>query len=323
MSNGADLSGLDDFNVSSLLSGDKPPKDGVLIATIDKFQADKENSRTDFNEKKIQELADSMLIINEETGQPRGVLQPLSVIEDGELLIVAGGNRRLKAAKLAGLTELPYFIANDLNRFDKVVDNLQREGLNAKDLARFIKECLKLGIKAGDIAKKLSKPPSFVSDHSIYFEMSEGLKNLYNTEKCKSMQILASLHRASNSFPNEIEDFIQTSNNFGRILVNSFIKELKEKAKLEKSNIEKSITKKEPEPSATTLKEEAGTLEINEPQPQTLENPLVLVLHDEREASIQIQKQVTYGFVAIKYRDGGSELIVKATEINFIAVIEG
>lgn len=335
MNTGADLSGLDDFNVSSLLGGDKPPKDGVLVAPIEMFVEDPENARKVFNQKKLEELANSFLSINTNTQKPRGLLQPLSVTEDKEnnTLIVGGGNRRLRAAKIAGLTELPYIISNELDSFDKVVDNLIREGLETIDLANFIIVSIQDGTKPGDIAKRLGKPASFISDHVIYFDMMDSIKSLHTDGKCTSMQVLAMMHRAAKKFPNEIKKFSMSDHSFTADSVRTFIQQLKSEVAI-KENEQKQDDVENPnnedtgesEPKPIQASEESsgdtGDTGASEKGEETIKNPLLLILHDEREAIIQPKKRVSYGFVSIKYQDDGQEITVPAGSISFVAVIE-
>lgn len=58
------------------------------------------NFRKDFNEEKLKELADNIAKV--------GVLQPVILRRDKEDLVLVAGERRLRAAKMAGLTEIPY-----------------------------------------------------------------------------------------------------------------------------------------------------------------------------------------------------------------------
>ena len=314
---GADLSGLQDFNVSSFLTGEKPPKGGILVASIDKFKPDERNARTVF-------------VINEITNEPRGILQPLSVKKDPDnegCFIINGGHRRLMAAKKAKLTEIPYFISDTTTHFDNVVDNLIREGLNTKDLANFIKEALQEGLKAGDIAKRLGKPASFVSDHSIYFEMSESIKDLHDSGLCLNMQTLAKLHRASKKFKDEVEKYVKSDVQFSPKNVSSFIKSLKEaETKRIEPPLQETTTDSPKEPSETQTQEEmeqgANQILAND-KTDKIKNPLILVVYDEREAIVLTKQRVPYGMVAIKYQDDGQELIVSVNEIKLSAIIEG
>jgi len=333
MNKGTDLSGLDDFKVSSFLTGAKPPKDGVLVAPIENFNPDERNARTIFDDEGIDQLVDSMLVINEITNKPRGILQPLSVKKDTDndgYFIINGGHRRLIAAKKAGLTEIPYFISDNTNHFDNVVDNLIREGLKTKDLANFIKEALEEGFKPGDIAKKLGKPVSFISDYSIYFDMMDEIRVLQEKGLCESIQNLAMLHRASKKFPEEIRAFVQSEAAFTFNKIRAFVKGLKDKKirELEDNTKTNNPTKGNEVDSAEgeipQKKAEQGANQIlAQNESDKIKNPFMLVVYDKREAVILIKQRVAYGMVAIKYQDEGQELVVPVNEVSLSAIIEG
>ncbi len=244
---GADLSGLDSFSVSSLIGGGKKGQGStsheaeagsVSYAPLDRFYEDPDNARLEFDLEKLQELADSMEQVNPSTGKPRGILEPLSVKHHPEKpghFIINGGNRRFRAAGLASLEEVPYIIKDELDDFDKFVLNDQRENLSPLEIATFIKARLGDGHKAGEVAKALGRPPSYVSDHKIFFDMADCIRDLYDSSLCRSMQALALLHRAYKKHQASIEGFCVQAMVDGQELatsrVRTFIDALKEPKK--------------------------------------------------------------------------------------------
>lgn len=220
---GADLSGLDNFNLSSFLDGSKAgaapagadskaqdAAGSVSYAPLSRFVEDAENARQEFDPEALKELADSMKQVNPTTGEPRGILEPLSCKhhpDDPDKLIILGGNRRFRAAGMVGLEEAPFIIKDELDDFDKFVLNDQREALTPLEVAMFIKARLDDGHKPGEIAKALGRRPSYVSDHSIFFEMSDAIRDLYDSALCRSMQALAMLHRAHKKHPADVDGF--------------------------------------------------------------------------------------------------------------------
>lgn len=253
MARGADLSGLDGFNVSSFLDSSKkeqPPQEsgnqveagGIVYAPLDHFHEDPENARTEFNEDKLKELADSMQQVNPTTGKPRGILEPLSVKHHPDIsghFIINGGNRRYRAAGLAGLEEAPYIIKDELDDFDKFVLNDQRENLSPLEIATFIKSRLDDGHKAGGIAKALGRPPSYVSDHKIFFDMAVCIRDLYDSGLCRSMQALALLHRGSKKYSEDVEAFCQETSAIEQELTTSQVRAFLDNIKEPKPQDEK------------------------------------------------------------------------------------
>ncbi|GGO83805.1 hypothetical protein GCM10011348_28470 [Marinobacterium nitratireducens] len=233
---GADLSGLDSFSVSSLMgSSTKAPSDpfpatevgSVAYAPLERFHEDPQNARRDFDLETLRALADSMKQVRPHTGQPRGVLEPLSVKRHPEKpghFIINGGHRRFRAAGMAGLDEVPYVIKGELDDFDKFVLNDQRQNLSPLEVAAFINARLEDGHKAGDVARALGRPPSYVSDHRIFFDMADCLRDLYDRGLCRSMQTLALLHRAYKQHPVRIEEFCMRTLEDGLALATSRVR---------------------------------------------------------------------------------------------------
>lgn len=108
---------------------------------VDAIEVNPYQPRTDFDETALQELAVSIRL--------HGIIQPLTVRRlNSETYQLIAGERRLRAAKLAGLKEVPAFIrvANDQGMLEMaIVENIQRADLNAMEMAfslqRLIDEC--------------------------------------------------------------------------------------------------------------------------------------------------------------------------------------
>jgi ParB family chromosome partitioning protein len=271
---GVDLSGLETFTVSSLLGSNPPGKTeqagAVSYASLERFHEDPENARQEFDQKALQELADSMKALNTKTGKPRGVLQPLSVRRHPDIegdFIINGGARRYRAAKMANIADIPYFIDDDADDYDKVVDNLVREGLSPLETALFIQKRIEARDKQVDIANHLGKTKSFVSDHLVFFEMADCIRDLYDSGKCKSMQSLAHLHRAYKKFPGIIQEFCETVSDEltvsqVRMFINGLKTPMEEKAKptAEKEAEHKNQAGEQQEPDAVDSRESSETI---------------------------------------------------------------
>ena len=118
--------------------------------------------RTDFDEEALRELADSITV--------QGLIQPITVrqMERGSYQLISG-ERRLRAAKLAGLVEIPAYIrtANDQQMLEMaLIENIQRENLNAIEVAlsfqRMIEEC---NLKQEELGERVSKNRSTVTNY--------------------------------------------------------------------------------------------------------------------------------------------------------------
>ncbi|MFP4690972.1 MAG: ParB/RepB/Spo0J family partition protein [Bacteroidales bacterium] len=118
-------------------------KDLLAVGTIGKVPIDiievnPHQPRTDFDEEALNDLASSI--------KEQGVIQPITLrkIEDNKLQLISG-ERRLKASKMAGLTDIPAYIivAEDNTMLEMaIVENIQRENLNPIEIAMGYKQLI-------------------------------------------------------------------------------------------------------------------------------------------------------------------------------------
>jgi ParB family transcriptional regulator, chromosome partitioning protein len=149
-----------------------------LQIAIESIDANPFQPRTRFDEQALQELATSI--------KQLGIVQPLTVRETGggRYQLIAG-ERRLRAAKLAGLTHVPAFIrtANDQAMLElALVENIQREDLDAVEVAisyqRLIEECKLTQEQLSDrVGKQRSTVANYVRLLKLPPEIQLGIKN--------------------------------------------------------------------------------------------------------------------------------------------------
>jgi ParB family chromosome partitioning protein len=107
-----------------------PPTGSPLRVPLDKIDPNPTQPRVEFQPAQLQELADSIRV--------HGVIQPLVVRQNGERFELIAGERRWRASRLAGLTEVPVVVhdaANDRLLELALIENIQREDLNAIETA--------------------------------------------------------------------------------------------------------------------------------------------------------------------------------------------
>ncbi len=146
-------------------------RNAIFWVELDKIQPNPFQPRKEFDENALQSLADSI--------KQYGVLQPLVVTRkeeqtpDGGLKVhyeLVAGERRLRASKLAGLTQVPVLIRDkedtDQEKLElAIIENLQREDLNPIDKALAFKQLVdKFGMTHVQIAKKVGKSREYVSN---------------------------------------------------------------------------------------------------------------------------------------------------------------
>lgn len=204
MSKGIDLSGLDQFNAAGFLEGidmEAAASGKPLMIPLAQIQRDEHQPRQEFDKGTLAELAASI--------KARGVKSPISVKpkNDDGFYVINHGERRVLASRLAGLIEIPAFIDDDHNHYDQMIENIQRENLTPLEIAHFIERRLAAGDKKGDIARTLGKSASYISDHALFFEFPDFIRDLYDSGRCRTIQALAMLHRAYKDFPGPVAGF--------------------------------------------------------------------------------------------------------------------
>lgn len=128
-------------------------KDQILWVKLSRLEPDPEQPRKDFGEDEINELADSI--------KTHGVFQPLLVQKKDRGYMIVAGERRWRAAKIAGLHEVPV-IVREFNEQEKVeiqlLENLQRQKLNPIEEGQAYKRLLSdYGLKQDQLGERIGK----------------------------------------------------------------------------------------------------------------------------------------------------------------------
>jgi ParB family transcriptional regulator, chromosome partitioning protein len=150
----------------------------LRVVPIDAITPNPQQPRSRFDEEAIQALADSIA--------DRGVLQPPIVrrIDDGAYEIVAG-ERRWRAARLAGLTELAVLVtvADDRNALqDAVMENVLREDLSPVEEARAYAMLTEdLGITREALGRRVGRSRVSISNHMRLLDLSDDVLELLDT----------------------------------------------------------------------------------------------------------------------------------------------
>ena len=146
---------LDDF------SEDFAPKTPYQLLPLHKVEPNKDQPRQDFDEEELAALADSIAT--------HGILQPLTVreLDSGYYQIIAG-ERRWRAARMAGLKEVPVIVieADDRKVMElALIENLQRQDLNAVEEALGYRSLMEdYGLTQEDAAGRVGKSRSAVAN---------------------------------------------------------------------------------------------------------------------------------------------------------------
>jgi len=139
------------------------PKDNSFIIEIDvnKIDTSLKQPRKTFEQEKLEELADSI--------RTHGVIQPIIVRQNGERYTIVAGERRYRAARMAGLSAIPVIIKNlDGKEHMEVslIENLQREDLNPIEEAAAVKVLMdEYGLTQESVSQRIGKSRSAVANN--------------------------------------------------------------------------------------------------------------------------------------------------------------
>ena len=141
---------------------------------ITKVEPNREQPRKNFNEDALQELADSI--------KEHGILQPILVKDRKDHYEIIAGERRWRAAKLAGLKEVPVII-RDLSDQEIVeialIENIQREDLNPIEEAQAYKRLLtEFNLKQDEVAERVSKSRTAVTNSMRLLKLCDEVQQM-------------------------------------------------------------------------------------------------------------------------------------------------
>ena len=149
----------------------------VVELEIGKIEPNPEQPRTNFNEEAIRQLADSIASV--------GVVQPIIVVDEGSYYKIIAGERRWRAARIAGLATIPAIVKD----FSKVrgievalIENLQRQDLNAIEEANgYERLIIEYGYTQEKIAQTVGKSRPAIANAIRLLKLSGHIKDLLSS----------------------------------------------------------------------------------------------------------------------------------------------
>ena len=146
----------------------------AIMMNITKVEPNREQPRKKFDEDALLELAESI--------KQYGVLQPLLVQEREDYYEIVAGERRWRAAKIAGIKEIPVIIKK-LTRQEimeiSLIENIQREDLNPIEEALAFKRLLtEFNLKQDEVAERVSKSRTAVTNAMRLLKLNEKVQQM-------------------------------------------------------------------------------------------------------------------------------------------------
>lgn len=177
--------GLDSLITDKVSKPVKPKSnhaaDAVMI-DINKVEPNREQPRKKFDEDALIELSESI--------KQFGILQPLLCQERDDYYEIVAGERRWRAAKLAGLKEVPVIIKKLTNQQImeiSLIENIQREDLNPIEEAQAYKRLLEeYNLKQDEVAERVSKSRTAVTNSMRLLKLSDKVQEMLIDEMITS-----------------------------------------------------------------------------------------------------------------------------------------
>ena len=152
---------------------EKEATDGVML-NINKVEPNRDQPRRNFDEDALLELAESI--------KQFGILQPLLVQKKDDYYQIVAGERRWRAAKMAGIKEVPVIIKqlSDQEIMEiSLIENIQRENLNPIEEALAYKRLLnEFNLKQDEVAERVSKSRTAVTNSMRLLKLNEKVQQM-------------------------------------------------------------------------------------------------------------------------------------------------
>lgn len=162
--------------VKKTVEAPKTPENvsGQIMMKINEVEPNREQPRKNFEEDALLELADSI--------KQFGVLQPLIVQKKKDYYEIIAGERRWRAAKLAGVKEIPVIIKKYTDQEIveiSLIENIQRENLNPIEEAMAFKKLLtEFHLKQDEVAERVSKSRTAVTNSMRLLKLSDKVQQM-------------------------------------------------------------------------------------------------------------------------------------------------
>lgn len=167
--------------LNALISTASSPQDSEELREIeiDLIRPGVQQPRTTFDEAKLEELAQSI--------RASGIIQPLLVRRRGGLFELVAGERRWRAAQLAGLSRVPAIVREipDENLLElALIENIQRQELNPVEEANAYKRLIEsLGLTQDEVAQRVGRDRTFITNYLRILKLPTEIQTLLEQEK--------------------------------------------------------------------------------------------------------------------------------------------
>ena len=169
--------------LSALIDNDETveniDKESIIEVDINKIEPDENQPRTNFNNDSLNELADSIRNL--------GIVNPIVAKKNGEFYKIITGERRWRAARIAGIKTVPVIIKeySELETIEvALIENVQREDLNLIEEAMTYKKLAEeFNLSQEEISKKIGKSRTVVTNAMRLLKLDQRVQNFLSEGK--------------------------------------------------------------------------------------------------------------------------------------------
>ena len=155
------------------VSGDREI-DGLIRISLNDIKRNENQPRKVFNEEKIDELAESI--------REHGVIQPIIVMKSGTGYEIVAGERRWRAARKAGLAEIPAVVrelTKEQNMLFAIIENMQREDLSPIEEAEGIKNMIEtFNLTQEEVSKSIGKSRPYITNSLRLLKLPKPIREM-------------------------------------------------------------------------------------------------------------------------------------------------
>jgi ParB family chromosome partitioning protein len=259
------------------------------------------------------------------TIKARGIKTPISIRDNPEApgrYIINHGHRRYRGAKLAGRATIPYFLDNDYNDADQVIENLQRNQLTPREIADYIGRELAKGLKKGEIAKSIGKSAAFVTQHVTLLDLPGPIAVAFNTGRAKDVTVISELVLCFKTRPQEVTTWLEDET---QDITRSSVKRLRDYLD-ERSESGGCAA----QAIGRHTDDQAGANETQGSEAPRLArvrdrrtSPAIRVRHGKEYAQLLLQRRPSVdGHAWLQYESGGEEREVELSKVRLVSIVE-
>lgn len=191
---------------------DQPRSEEAPRMALDLIDDSPTQPRQDYDPVTLQELADSIKAAGD-------VLQPVSLRPNPDApgrYFLNFGHRRVRAARLAGLPDVPYFIGQQCDSFAQVIENEQRDNLRPLELAAFIRDRMAAGLSQQEIAQRLGKSKTAISTAATLADAPPVVVEALRSRKVDGVSPAYELIKLHAVYPEAVEQWVRAQESISR-----------------------------------------------------------------------------------------------------------